>query len=237
MTTNGVLLAEHLPALQAAGLRRITVSLDTLRPDRFRALTRRDTLDAVMEGIRALPSAGFTGTKLDTVLMRGVNEDEVLDLIEFARTVPAELRFIEYMDVGGATHDILAVVRARYGSVEPVARSSSSDTAARYRLPDGNVFGVVASTTTPFCAACNRSRLTADGTWLLCLYANTGINLRDALRSGIADDELLALVRDTWMGRTDRGAEQRLALSQRGPSQSLSTLKQDPHLEMHTRGG
>src|SRR5512144_286932 len=103
ITTNGVLLAEHAAALREAGLHRVTVSLDTLKPDRFAALTRRTTHAQVLEGIAAAPRAGFTGTKLDTVVMRGVNDDELADLVEYARTVPAEVRFIEYMDVGGAT--------------------------------------------------------------------------------------------------------------------------------------
>ena len=247
MTTNGVLLEAHAAELRAAGLRRCTVSLDTLRPDRFRGLTRRDTLDAVLRGVHALEGAGLTGTRLDTVVMRGVNDDELVDLLELARSVSAELRFIEYMDVGGATgwsidkvvskDEILETVRARYGGVEPLPRQGRSETALRYRLPDGLTFGVIASTTQPFCGSCNRSRLTADGTWLLCLYATRGVNLRDALRSGASDDALRQLIQDTWSGRADRGAEDRLALSQRGPSQSRATLREDPHLEMHTRGG
>src|SRR3989442_14098175 len=103
ITTNGVLLAEHAASLKAAGLRRVTVSLDTLDPARFTALTRRTTHARVLEGIASLARAGFTGTKLDTVVMRGVNDDEIVPLIELAKTVPAEVRFIEYMDVGGAT--------------------------------------------------------------------------------------------------------------------------------------
>ena len=103
MTTNGVLLAEQAPALHAAGLHRVTVSLDTLRPERFTALTRRANHPQVLEGIAALVPAGFTGTKLDTVVMRNINDDELVELIEYGRTVPAEVRFIEYMDVGGAT--------------------------------------------------------------------------------------------------------------------------------------
>src|SRR5262249_49967942 len=103
MTTNGVLLADQLALLKAAGLRRVTVSLDTLKPGRFRALTRRDGHERVIEAIRALPQAGFVDTKLDTVVIRAVNDDEIADLIEFGKTIPAEVRFIEYMDVGGAT--------------------------------------------------------------------------------------------------------------------------------------
>ncbi|HLE37637.1 MAG TPA: radical SAM protein, partial [Candidatus Acidoferrales bacterium] len=113
MTTNGVLLAEHAPALRAAGLHRLTISLDTLRPDRFRALTGRDNLAAVLDGIRAAADAGFTGTKLDSVLLRGSNDDELFDLLEFGRHAGIEVRFLEYMDVAGATRWTLSQVFTR----------------------------------------------------------------------------------------------------------------------------
>jgi cyclic pyranopterin phosphate synthase len=246
ITTNGVLLAEQVDALRAAGLHRVTVSLDTLRADRFAALTRRTTHARVLEGIRSVPRAGFTGTKLDTVVIRGVNDDELADLIEFGKTVPAEVRFIEYMDVGGATRwtmeqvvsraDMLAALERRYGRIEPVVEASTAP-ADRYRLPDGTVFGIIASTTAPFCADCDRSRLTADGMWYLCLYALSGIDLRGPLRAGASPEELAALITGTWQARTDRGAEQRLALRDRSPLIQIGGLRQDPHLEMHTRGG
>jgi cyclic pyranopterin phosphate synthase len=246
ITTNGVLLAEQAPALRAAGLHRVTISLDTLQPARFAALTRRTTHARVLEGIRSVPRAGFTGTKLDTVVMRGVNDDELDDLIEFGKTVPAEVRFIEYMDVGGATRwsmdqvvsraEMLERLARRYGGVEPIVEESTAP-ADRYRLPDGTVFGVIASTTAPFCADCDRSRLTADGMWYLCLYALAGVDLRAPLRAGASDEELAATITGRWRSRTDRGAEQRLALRDRSPLLQIGGLKQDPHLEMHTRGG
>lgn len=246
ITTNGVLLAPVAAALREAGLHRVTVSLDTLRPDRFLALTRRDTHPRVLEGIAAATRAGFTGTKLDTVIMRGINDDEIIDLIEYARTVPAEVRFIEYMDVGGATRwsmeqvvsrrEMLERIERRYGRVEPVIETSTAP-ADRYRLSDGTVFGVISSTTAPFCAACDRSRLTADGMWYLCLYAAAGIDLRGPLRGGASPEELGALIFQRWQARRDRGAEERLALRERAPLVEVIRLKRDPHLEMHTRGG
>ena len=246
ITTNGVLLAEHAAALRAAGLHRVTVSLDTLRPDRFAALTRRTSHAEVLEGIRSVPRAGFSGTKLDTVVMRGVNDDELADLIEFGKTVPAEVRFIEYMDVGGATRwsmeqvvsraEMLERLQQRYGRLEPVVEDSTAP-ADRYRLPDGTVFGIIATTTAPFCADCDRSRLTADGMWYLCLYAMAGIDLRGPLRAGASAEELAARITGRWQARTDRGAEERLALRDRSPLIQIGGLKQDPHLEMHTRGG
>jgi cyclic pyranopterin phosphate synthase len=247
MTTNGILLAERAAALRAAGLHRVTVSLDTLQPERFRALTRRDVLPQVLEGIAAVGRAGFAGLKLDTVVMRGTNEDEIPALIEYARGAGAEIRFIEYMDVGGATHwsmervvsraEMLALLAQRYGPIEPI-REESSAPADRFRLPDGYVFGIIASTTAPFCASCDRSRLTADGIWYLCLYATRGVDLRKALRAGATRGELAALIRSGWSERVDRGAEERLAMAdRRRPLIQIGELKRDPHLEMHTRGG
>jgi cyclic pyranopterin phosphate synthase len=247
VTTNGVLLAEQASALHQAGLHRVTVSLDTLRADRFKRLTRREGLDQVLAGIAAVPRAGFTGTKLDTVVMREVNDDELADLIEFGKQVPAEVRFIEYMDVGGATRwsmdtvvsraQILDRLSRRYGRIEPVPEPGSTAPAERFRLPDGTVFGIIASTTAPFCAACDRSRLTADGMWYLCLYALEGTDLRGPLRRGASREELAALITGGWRRRADRGAEERLAARDRGPLVQIARLKQDPHLEMHTRGG
>jgi cyclic pyranopterin phosphate synthase len=249
MTTNGVLLAEQAAALRAAGLHRVTVSLDTLRPERFPPLTRRPAAvhGQVLEGIAAVAAAGFTGTKLDTVVIRGVNDDELGDLIEFARRVPAEIRFIEYMDVGGATRwsmdqvvsraEILAVLGRRYGPIEPVPEPDSTAPAERFRLPDGLTFGIIASTTAPFCRACDRSRLTADGLWFRCLYAIEGTDLRGPLRRGATREELRALIAGHWRGRADRGAEERLAARERGPLVQIAALRRDPHLEMHTRGG
>jgi cyclic pyranopterin phosphate synthase len=246
LTSNGVLLAEQAAALAAAGLHRVTVSLDTLRPDRFQALTRRAGLDQVLNGIAAAGAAGLRPLKLDTVVMRGINDDELVDLIEYGKTVAAEVRFIEYMDVGGATHwsaervypraAILDDLARRYGAIAAL-REESAAPAERYRLPDGTVFGIIASTTAPFCRACDRARLTADGMWYLCLYARAGIDLRAALRRGATREELAALITAGWQARHDRGAEERVVHRDRAPLLPASELRKDPHLEMHTRGG
>jgi cyclic pyranopterin phosphate synthase len=245
MTTNGVLLAEHAEALAEAGLHRLTVSLDTLQPQRFRDLTRSTELSRVLEGIAAA-APRFPGLKLDTVVIRGTNDDELADLIEFGRGHGAEVRFIEYMDVGGATHwsmdrvvsrgEMLARLATHYGPITPVAEASSAP-ADRYRLPDGTIFGIISSTTQPFCEDCDRSRLTADGMWYLCLYASRGVDLRGALRRGATPAELAAIIRESWEERRDRGAEDRLAARDRSPLISIDSLRKDPHLEMHTRGG
>ncbi|MGE3278135.1 MAG: GTP 3',8-cyclase MoaA [Vicinamibacterales bacterium] len=244
LTTNGILLAPVAAALKAAGLHRLTVSLDTLHADRFHALTRSRDLDRVLEGIAAAAPV-FPGLKLDTVVMRGVNDDELVPLIEFAQTHSAEVRFIEYMDVGGATRwsrervvsraEMLSRLEDHYGRIEPLDEYTSAP-ADRFRLSDGTVFGIISSTTEPFCASCDRSRLTADGQWFLCLYAARGLDLRGPLRGGAADDAIAAAVRGVWQARTDRGAEVRLAAGHRGVI-PVDSLRRDPHLEMHTRGG
>jgi len=245
MTTTGVLLASMATAVKRAGLHRLTISLDTLQRDRFMRLARYDELDRVFTGIDAAAPL-FPGFKIDTVVIRGVNDDELIPLVEFARARGAEVRFIEYMDVGGATRwsweqvvtraDMLAALSAHYGPIEAIGERLSAP-AERFRLPDGTVFGIISSTTEPFCGACDRSRLTADGVWYLCLYAARGIDLRGPLRAGATNAELLSLIEETWRNRRDRGAEQRLALHDRGAMIPLSSLKRDPHLEMHTRGG
>ena len=139
--------------------------------------------------------------------MRNVNDDELVDLVEFGRRVNAEVRFIEYMDVGGATRwhwgavvtraEMLARLTAHYGPLTPVVEESTAP-AERFTLPDGTAIGLISSTTAPFCRSCDRARLTADGLWLLCLYATTGLDLRTPLRTGMSDEQLLALVLDRW---------------------------------------
>jgi cyclic pyranopterin phosphate synthase len=248
LTTNGILLAEQIGALESAGLRRVTVSLDTLRRDRFVALARYDELSRVRGGMEAaraaFPAPG--AFKIDSVVIKGINDDELSDLIEYGRKVRAEVRFIEYMDVGGATRwspaavltraEMLERLSRRYGPIEPVAETSSAP-ADRYALPDGTIFGIIASTSSPFCRSCDRSRLTADGMWYLCLYAARGIDLRAAIRRGATVEELRTLIGGGWRARDDRGAETRLALGERRAFVPLKALRQDPHLEMHTRGG
>jgi cyclic pyranopterin phosphate synthase len=183
---------------------------------------------------------------LNTVVIRGYNDDEVLDLLEFARARGLEARFIEYMDVGGATawsgdqvvsqREILELVARRYGSIQAL-ESTGWAPAERFALPDGSVFGVIASTTAPFCRTCDRGRLTADGTFLLCLYGERGLDLRERLRSGASDQEIEERIAEVWRQRSDRGAEERAALPERGVLHRIESLRADPRREMHTRGG
>ena len=246
MTTNGVLLAKQAESLRSAGLDRVSVSLDTLRPQRFEQLTRRNRLPEVLEGIDAAAEGGLKPLKINTVVMRGYNDDELTDLIDFAKDRGAEVRFIEYMDVGGATRwtmdmvvssrEILSRLARHYGPIKPLLDNGSAP-ANRYALPNGTTFGIIASTTEPFCRACDRSRLTADGMWFLCLYGAHGIDLRRPLREGASQDEIRSLIVRGWTNRADRGAEDRKALGSRGPLYQIKDLRKDPHREMHTRGG
>ena len=246
LTTNGVLLAPQALALREAGLQRLTVSLDTLDRRRFEAITRFDALDAVLSGIDAAAAAGFASVKIDSVIMKGVNDDELPALIAYGKRVGAEVRFIEYMDVGGATRwsteavvskrEMLDALEAHYGAIVPVDETSSAP-AVRFRLSDGTVFGIISSTTEPFCHSCDRSRLTADGVWLMCLYARAGTDLRRPLRAGATTEELQRLITAVWTSRADRGAEERLWFDRREPLIPVAALKKDAHLEMHTRGG
>jgi cyclic pyranopterin phosphate synthase len=247
LTTNAVLLERYAADLRGAGLGRITVSLDTLQESRFRQFARSSKLADVTRGLEAACRAGFAGSKMNAVIVRGFNDDEIADLLEFATSRGIEPRYIEYMDVGGATEwswekvisrdEILETLKARYGAIEPMTAADPSAPAQRYRLPDGRTFGIVASTTAPFCGTCDRSRLTADGMFYLCLYADQGLDLRKPLRDGASDDEIASLVAASWQQRSDRGAEQRNAMHSRGTLYQVGSLRADPHREMHTRGG
>jgi cyclic pyranopterin phosphate synthase len=245
LTTNGILLTDQADALLAAGVRRVTVSLDTLDRDRFRALTRQDELARVREGLETAARV-FPGFKIDTVVLRGVNDDELEALAHEAARLGAEIRFIEYMDVGGATRwsagqvvsrrEILEVLARAFGGATAIVEESWAP-AARFRLGTGQVVGVISSTTEPFCATCDRSRLTADGMWYRCLYAAEGTDLRGPLRAGVSDAELQRLIEHTWSARADQGAVDRLRMPDRRAYVPITSLRRDPHLEMHTRGG
>jgi GTP 3',8-cyclase len=246
MTTNGILLAREAVALRSAGLQRVTVSLDTLRPERMAEFARSNRHADVLAGIDAAIAAGFEDTKLNTVVIRGYNEDEIGDILAFARERGVEARFIEYMDVGGATgwtmaqvvsqSEILNAVAQRFGPVRPLLESAWAP-AERFALEDGTRFGVIASTTAPFCRTCDRGRLTADGTFLLCLYGETGLNLRELLRTGSDDRDIAREIAAVWTARTERGAEERAGLTERGILHRIESLRADPRREMHTRGG
>lgn len=219
LTSNGVLLPDLAPALKAAGLRRVTVSLDTLRPDRFQALSDTDLpLARVLAGIEAARAAGFGPLKLNCVLQRGVNDDEILDLAAFARDAGHSLRFIEFMDVGTTNgwrmatvvpaEEVRALLHARW-PLEPLPADQDAVAHAwRYRDGKGEV-GLIASVTAPFCRGCDRARLSADGHLYTCLFAGQGLDLLSFLRGGHSDADITSLVASHWKRRSDRYSEVR----------------------------
>jgi cyclic pyranopterin phosphate synthase len=210
LTTNGIGLARMAGGLAAAGLDRINVSLDTMHRATFVALSRRDRLDDVLAGLDAARAAGLTPVKVNTVLMRGVNEDEALDLLDYCLEHGLELRFIEQMpldpqhgwdrDVMVTAEEIVATLSARH-TLTPVGERGSNP--AEQYLVDGGpaVVGVIASVTKPFCAACDRVRLTADGQVRNCLFATEESDLRTALRAGADDAMVAARIRAAIAGK------------------------------------
>ncbi len=245
LTTNGVMLAEY--ARRTAPGRAASPDGEPRHAAR-RSLSGAHALRFASQVLAGIDEAvnHFERIKLDAVIIRGTNEDELVPLLEYAKRIGAEIRFIEYMDVGGATQwshervmsrqDMLAALGLEYGPITAVVEDTSAP-ADRFRLRDGTVFGIISSTTEPFCSSCDRSRLTADGMWYRCLYATSGTDLRTPLRAGMSPDDLLGLLTKEWTARADRGAEERLAVRDRSPLVSASSLKKNPHLEMHTRGG
>jgi GTP 3',8-cyclase len=243
LTTNGALLAEQADALHTAGLRRINVSIDTLSKDRFTALTKRGNLDDVLSGLFAAKRVGMSPIKLNAVIIRGTNDDEILPLVEFARSNGFEMRFIEYMDVGNVNawilektvtkKEILETVHARF-PVREVGRAHGSAPAVDYEFIDGaGEIGIIGSVTEPFCSSCTRVRLTADGKLVTCLFAESGFDLKSLIRSGVSDEEIRAQVAKIWTGRTDRYSDKRWQQVRSGTYEARDHKK----IEMITLGG
>ena len=214
LTTNGILLADQAPALFAAGLRRLNVSLDTLDPGRFRELTRRDGLDRVLAGLAAAKAAGFAPIKVNAVAIRGTNDGDAVPLARFCRDHGFELRFIEYMPIGAdpwdrakvfPAHDLLDLLDREVAPLAPAADYDPAAPAMEFEYADGGGrVGVIASVSRPFCRTCNRLRLTADGKLRNCLFALDEADLKGLLRGGAPDaavaDVFRTTVRDKWEG-------------------------------------
>ena len=220
LTTNGALLAEKVEALKQAGLRRINVSLDSLDREKFRRMTKRGDLDKVLEGIFAAKSHGLHPIKLNAVIERGVNDDDILPLVEFSREHGFGLRFIEYMDVGNANNwtseklvskkEIIAKIDSRY-PLKEIGRAQGSAPSVDHEFIDGRGdIGVIASVTEPFCSSCTRARITADGKVVTCLFSEVGHDVKSLLRSGASDEEILKLLSSIWINRADRYSLERL---------------------------
>lgn len=223
MTTNGVLLPIHAKALRDAGLQRITLSLDSLDPATFRQLSGgRGEVDDALKAIAAAEVAGFSSLKINCVVIRGINDEQVIDIVRHFRGTRHVVRFIEYMDVGTCNGwDRERVVtsrelRERIGAawpIEPVDPAYRGEVAGRYRFVDGaGEIGFISSVSQPFCGDCSRLRLSADGRIYTCLFARDGVDLRSALREGIDDEGLRERIAARWRGRTDRYSELRGAV-------------------------
>ncbi len=238
LTTNGSLLAANAQALRAAGLKRLTLSVDTLDPDTFRAMSGgRGDIEGVLAAIAAAERAGFGSLKINCVVMRGTNDGHVLDLLEHFRGSGHVVRFIEYMDVGTCNdwkRDLVvpsAELRAHIAERWPLVDlepNYGSEVARRHAFADGGgEVGFISSVTEPFCGDCTRARLSADGKLYTCLFANSGHDLRGALRGGASDAELAGLIRAVWNARDDRYSELR----------SEATFSAREHVEMYAIGG
>jgi cyclic pyranopterin phosphate synthase len=243
LTTNGALLVAQAQDLFDAGLRRINISIDTLRPERFKQITQRGDLQAVLEGVQAAKRVGMGPIKINAVVIRGFNEDEVLDLVRFARNHALEMRFIEYMDVGNANawslektvtkNEILNIIHAAF-PLREVGRDYGSAPAVDYAFEDGaGEIGIIGSVTEPFCSTCTRVRLTADGKLVTCLFAESGFDLKSVLRAGASDEELINHISTIWLARTDRYSDLRWQQLQSQTYQPRSHKK----IEMITLGG
>ena len=223
LTTNGMLLAKYASELKAAGLKRITVSLDSLDPAVFARMSGGfAAVEEVLEGIEHARRTELAPIKINAVVQRGVNDHTVLDLVERFRGTGVIVRFIEYMDVGNRNHwrsdlvvpskELLARIGARW-PLEPREPGYPGEVARRYAFGDGRgEVGFISSVSQPFCGDCTRARLSSDGMVYSCLFATHGTSLRDVLRGGASDDQLLELIRGVWLGRTDRYSEQRASL-------------------------
>ena len=225
LTTNGVLLAKYATELKAAGLSRITVSLDSLDPEVFKRMSGGfDGVQQVLEGIEAALRAGLTPVKINAVIQRGINDHTALDLVRRFRGSGVIVRFIEYMDVGNRNNwqpdrvvpsaELWRALHTEW-PLEPLERDYVGEVAERYRFADGlGEVGFISSVSQPFCGSCSRARLSSDGRLYTCLFAEQGTDLRTPLRDGTNDQELLDIIRGVWRARVDRYSEQRYQLRQ-----------------------
>jgi cyclic pyranopterin phosphate synthase len=243
LTTNGALLAARVDALKRAGLRRVNVSIDTLDAEKFTRMTKRGDLNKVLEGIFAAKKTGLAPIKLNAVVERGVNDDDILALVEFSREHGFGMRFIEYMDVGNSNgwtsaklvskKEIIEKIHARY-PLREIGRDKGSAPSVDYEFVDGGGdIGVIASVTEPFCSSCTRIRVTADGKIVTCLFSQLGQDIKARLRSGATDAEIAEFISNLWRSRTDRYSAERL--------EALKSSSYDPKshhkIEMISLGG
>ncbi len=240
LTTNGSMLVQWASRLKAAGLGRLTVSLDTLDETIFHQMSgEKGPVKDVLEGIRAAEAAGFDSIKINAVIQRGVNDHTILDLVDFFRGTRHSVRFIEYMDVGNQNHwenaqvvpssEIIALIDAEF-PLQRIQGTQGGDTSETYRFKDGKgEVGFISSVTKAFCGTCNRLRLSADGKMYTCLFATHGMDLGGHLRNGATDEFLGHLIRVVWMKREDRYSETRSDFHHHSHA--------SPKIEMYQIGG
>ena len=233
LTTNGSALAALAKPLRAAGLQRLTVSLDSLDEATFRSMNDVDfPVARVLEGIEAAVGAGFSPVKVNMVVKRGVNEHEVVSMLKHFSGTGVVLRFIEFMDVGSTNgwrlddvvpaSEMLRMIGEEF-DVAPMTQDLTGLVARRY-LYSGGEFGIIASVTQPFCRGCTRARVAADGQFYTCLFASTGHDLRALLRSGLDDEALLMAIREIWKARDDRYSEIRSSVTTALPKAEMSKI-------------
>lgn len=243
LTTNSSLLSGQAEALAGAGLNRINVSLDTIRPEKFLEMTRQNDLENVLRGLSAAARCGMTPIKINSVIQRGVNDEDIPELVDFARKNGYQIRFIEFMDVGNSNNwmsdvmvpkqEILKIIDRAF-PIKEGGRNDESAPSVDYRFKDGiGSVGVIASVTEPFCEGCTRARLTADGKLVLCLFSDQGYDLKGPMRSGASDDALIDIIRSAWTARKDRYSEERLEAIRSGEYRPNSRKK----MEMISLGG
>lgn len=220
MTTNGALLPMHAKKLKEAGLKRVTVSLDSLDDEKFRKINGRDVgVNKILEGIEAAQDAGL-GVKMNMVVKRGMNEDDILPMARYFKDTDVILRYIEYMDVGNSNgwklnhvvskKEIFSMINKEM-PLEPADPNYTGEVADRFKFKEnGNEIGIISSVTDAFCSTCSRARLSADGKLVTCLFASKGHDLRDILRSGASDDEVANHIQYIWENRDDQYSAERL---------------------------
>jgi cyclic pyranopterin phosphate synthase len=229
--------------LKEAGLRRVNISIDTLDAEKFKQMTKRGDLDKVLEGIFAAKDAGLAPIKLNAVVERGINDDDIIPLVEFSREHGFAMRFIEYMDVGNSNNwtsaklvskkEIIEKIHSRY-ALREIGRDQGTAPSVDYEFADGRGdIGVIASVSEPFCGSCTRLRLTADGKIVTCLFSQLGHDVKGLMRGGATDDEVRTFLSSIWQKRTDRYSDERLT--------ALNSATYDPKnhrkIEMISLGG
>ncbi len=240
LTTNGSHLIEHAKDLKKAGLKRLTVSLDTMDSRIFKVMSgEKGSLKKVLDGIKSAEKAGFDSMKINVVVQKGVNDQTILDIVKYFKNTKHSIRFIEYMDVGNCNHwqeeyvlpteKIVAMIN-KFSPIETIEKSYFGEVATRYRFKDNSgEIGFVSSVSQPFCHSCTRLRLSTDGKLYTCLFSNEGTDIKTPLRLGASDTELLKLIHSTWERRQDRYSETR--------KEKLLTTKTPQKIEMFQIGG